>query len=336
MLLHCAVFVLASLLNASEVRAESCDTDCHKQCTVKIKFPRAKFVEPTCHAKCEAAKKLACIGVPVPTVPLTPREQIEKYGTIACSGPYESLTKAVIARCSNWDNRLEGQDIIDQAIDTLIEVGIFSRATFGSTQIRWCPLTPGTAGMAPDRNRVYLDSALKNSDPIHIASTLAHEMIHVRQYRDASSSESFKCAYSRKYLECGGCQNRRHPMEREAYDFEDNVETKLFNALGYSFRFTNNCNSPVRLAIRFVDAKNEWRTEAWWNFSPNQTSYLIDGKNKRYRSKSDTWYYFAETLDGTWHWAGNLNTTLPDGRQVAMIELKDTEGDNEWAITCNR
>jgi hypothetical protein len=207
--------------------AEDCNTNCHDQCRVKTDFPPIEFIEPTCHLKCEAAKKAACvINAPVPNIPVTPREQIEAGGTAACIAPYQALTGAVIATCSNWDGRLDGQHVIEAAKQTLVGAGILGYQDFGGVQVRWCPLGPGTHGMAPDRGRIYLDDDLRNASPRAVALTLAHEMVHVMQYRH-DGSDRFKCNYSRAYAECGGCQDRRNYYERVAYEHETAIAFRI-------------------------------------------------------------------------------------------------------------
>ena len=213
------------LFAVMQVRAESCDTDCHKQCRVKTKFPPLDFIEPTCHAKCLVVRQAACAaGTKLPTLPLTPREQFETLGTAACAAPFEAITGAVIARCSNWDGRIDDQHLILQAVDVLQGAGIIQPSELNGVQIRWCPLQ-NAHGMAPDRGRIYLDTSLKGN-AFDTASTLAHEVVHIRQYRRLGS-EKFKCFYSREYANCGGCQNRRNLYEREAYDFEDKIRFQL-------------------------------------------------------------------------------------------------------------
>jgi hypothetical protein len=80
--------------------------------------------------------------------------------------------------------------------------------------------------MAPDRGRIYLDAATKSSGPKEIATLLAHEMKHIRQYRE-NGTDDFKCTYSQQYVGCGGCQDRRHQLEREAYEFVDSIRKDL-------------------------------------------------------------------------------------------------------------
>lgn len=209
--------------------AESCDTDCHRQCRVRTDFPPVEFIEPVCHGKCEAARKLACTGTKVPTVPVTPIEVIKETTTQTCAAPFQAITGAVIAKCSNWDGRIDDQHLIQQAINTLQFAGIVQSHELNGVQVRWCPLQ-NAHGMAPDRGRIYLDVGLKGN-AYATASTLAHEVVHIRQYRSAETTETFKCNYSREYLECGGCQDRRNGFEREAYDYENQIQLRLSQAL---------------------------------------------------------------------------------------------------------
>lgn len=212
--------------------AESCDTDCHRQCRIRTDFPPVEFIEPTCHTKCEAAKAIACATrSQLPTIPLTPREQVEQYGTQACAAPFQAITGVVIARCSNWDGRIDDQHLIQEAANVLQSAGILQPNELNGVQVRWCPLQ-GAHGMAPDRGRIYLDVSLKGN-LFATASTLAHETVHIRQYR-SGGTDRFKCDYSRQYAECGGCQDRRNSFEREAYDYEDQIRLRLSQAVQQS------------------------------------------------------------------------------------------------------
>lgn len=221
------LLALAALIAGTPAPAEDCNTNCHDQCRVKTDFPPIEFIEPTCHAKCEVAKKAACaLNTSIPNIPVTPREQVESGAIAACVGPYQALTGAVIATCSNWDGRLNDQHLIESAKQVLIGAGVNAPQDFNGIEIRWCPLNAGTHGMAPDRGRIYLDDDLKSMAPRVRALTLAHEMMHVSQYRH-DGTDRFKCNYSRAYLECGGCQDRRNYYERVAYDHEGFVAPRV-------------------------------------------------------------------------------------------------------------
>lgn len=207
--------------------AEDCNTDCRRQCGVKLLFV-PDFVEPTCHAKCEVAKKAACNGIRVPTVPLTLREQIAVAGAAACTAPFQAVTNAVIAKCSNWPGRTDDQHLIAKAKTVLVSLGILGTTELDGVQVRWCPLQ-GANGMAADTGRIYLDTALKGN-AAQTALTLAHELVHIRQFR-AAGSDVFKCGYVTAYADCGGCQDRRNEFERGAYEFVDTHEREIVDAV---------------------------------------------------------------------------------------------------------
>jgi uncharacterized membrane protein len=143
----------------------------------------------------------------------------------ACIATYQTITRGVIAQCSNWSGRTNGQDIIQDAVQRLVSAQVFRQDEFNGVEIRWCPLSNAHA-ITPDRGRIYLDWSRRGDDPDDIAVLIAHEMTHTRQYR-RMGTDNFKCTYSQDFVGCGGCQNRHHALEREAYDFEPVAATKL-------------------------------------------------------------------------------------------------------------
>lgn len=196
-------------------------------------------------------------------------EFVRKRFLDMCNIGYQTATNYVIARCSNWDGRLDGQNKIEQAVADLVDSGLFTKSEFGGVQIRWCPLQ-GAHGMAPDRGRVYIDTSVKGDDPSNIAALLAHEMTHIRQYR-RMGTDQFKCEYTRKFLACNGCQDDKHSMEREAYDFEE----KVFDALQpKGWRVCNRSSADaiwIAYAYRAVD---NWVTEGWLRIDRGQCASI--------------------------------------------------------------
>src|SRR5690348_3680506 len=68
--------------------------------------------------------------------------------------------------------------------DFVLKSQLFSPADFAGVTIRWCSLRRDVDGMTPDRDVVCIsDGYFRQPDAIKIAVTLAHEMVHVRQYR---------------------------------------------------------------------------------------------------------------------------------------------------------
>lgn len=221
------LFYLSMNLSFSSL-AESCDTNCHDQCGICL-FGGC-IVEPTCHAKCEVAKKAACvIGSPLPTIPTTPIEQGKVGAEAVCGSVYFGITQPVVAACSNFDNRLEGQLQIDSAKQVLIHAGLFQPNEFDGVQIRSCPNFSGE-GIAPEAGRIYLQPRNVFGDLGRLSHLLAHEMTHIRQHR-ARGLSRFACDYSREYTGCGGCQDRRNGLEREAMDFADTNWSRIAASL---------------------------------------------------------------------------------------------------------
>jgi len=114
---------------------------------------------------------------------------------------------------------------------------------------------------------------------------------------------------------------------------EEVSKTRPSNA-GFRFRFHNQCNRPVRLAIRFKDTRELWHTKGWWEFPPGENRVLSDAGNVSLTTSSSVWYYYAESADGSGLvWSGDHRVRYDD-RLIAMKELKDDEGDSEWSVSC--
>ncbi|MBO6718845.1 MAG: hypothetical protein JJ913_12880 [Rhizobiaceae bacterium] len=207
--------------------AISCDEDCHRRCRV-CAFGVC-VVEPSCHLNCEAAKKAACAAqTPLP-IPLPPGPgDIADPAMLLCRDTYlpayQAFTHSVIAFCANWEGRASDLDLIEWATEYLVELNLFDWAEFDGVNMRWCPLN-GT-GMVPAANRILLNPNLK-SNPYEVAATLAHEMIHVRQFRRWPNDE-FECRYGEQLVKGHG-QGRANAIEDEAYAFEDEVRELIYN-----------------------------------------------------------------------------------------------------------
>ena len=207
------------LMFSSFAWATDCDTDCHDRCRQCLLG--ACVVEPTCHLQCEVEKKAACaINTPIPHIP-SPSEIPNNLAT-SCAAPFEQFVHATIAYCANWGGRADDLYLIGEARDALVDAGYFDIGEFDGVDIRWCPING--SGMVPERNRVLLHPDLK-SNPLDLAATLGHEMIHIRQYRHWGPDD-FKCRYSGELISGKG-QGRANYIEREAYEFEDEIRSAL-------------------------------------------------------------------------------------------------------------
>lgn len=200
-----------------EPAVAGCQKDCNSSC-YKERWG-AKYDDPVCRSACKARNKACKVGIPKPDIPgepdpsvlpPDPREDIDN----ACAAPFETLTGYVRTQCGDYEGRMGDRRVIQDAREILIASRIFKPSEFDGVTIRWCPLD-GAEGMSPAPGIVYLDSSMEGAHVLDIASLLAHEMQHERQWR--RHKKSFPCKYSEAYLACGGCQDEGNRLEKEAY-----------------------------------------------------------------------------------------------------------------------
>lgn len=210
--------------------AITCNEDCHRRCR-KCVFG-ACVVEPTCHLQCEAAKKAACaVRTTIPDIVLPPRpEDIADPRRLICHSSflpaYETFVHGTAAYCANWEGRSNNMHLIQDAVALLQQAGLFGPAEFQGVDIRWCPLNAN--GMVPTAGKVLLNPRLQG-DRLNLAVTLAHEMIHIRQFRRWPSGE-FQCRYGEQLVQGRG-QGPSNNVEREAYNFENPARDALLRVL---------------------------------------------------------------------------------------------------------
>ena len=153
--------------------------------------------------------------------------------SLVCTANFEAVIGAVRASCSGMSSQsFSARDnaAIAEAKQRLIDLAFTSGSEISGVSVRWCQGNFNGNGITPAPNEIILNRSLLSQSPDDIALTLAHELHHVRQYRSMGSGP-FKCNYSQQYIQCGGCQDQRHPMEREAYQFEADVAARMsFNS----------------------------------------------------------------------------------------------------------
>lgn len=151
----------------------------------------------------------------------TPAPPLEIFG-FRCAAPFEHIARAVTAHCAGYVPTERETKRIDEAERFLVAGGYFAAAELSGVTVRWCELAPLAHGLTPDGHTVYLSTERENDSLVALAALLAHELTHVRQFRRLGA-EGFACDYSLKLLACGGCQDERHPLEREAYDLQKKI-----------------------------------------------------------------------------------------------------------------
>ncbi len=167
------------------------------------------------------AALLALCTAAAPAVPDTavPAESFD------CADAFDLIAMTVIIRCAGYRAPVDAPTHIRAAQRRLLDNGLASPAEFDGLQMVFCPLMQGT-GMVPGPRRMYLDDGLQGLSVDGLAEIIAHELEHLRQF-DMRGERGFKCAYVQDMMACGGCQDRRHPMERDAYERQDAARNGL-------------------------------------------------------------------------------------------------------------
>jgi hypothetical protein len=165
---------------------------------------------------------LSSVPRPCPAADAEPPREI--FG-LRCAAPFEHIARAVSAHCAGYRPTDREEALIDEARRFLVAGGYFRAEELAGVDVLWCPLSPLAHGLTPDGHTVYLSTERENDSLVAVAALLAHELTHIRQFR-RMGAERFGCDYSLKFLACGGCQDERHPLEREAYDLQKKILTE--------------------------------------------------------------------------------------------------------------
>ena len=126
--------------------------------------------------------------------------------------------------------RYDARDLVEDAKDLLVDEGFLGRQELDHVDFLFCEawraVTPAH-GLTVAGDRVLLDGEYRSRDRNvkDLAVLVAHEMHHVRQYIKWGS-DSFDCRYTEE-LEKGHGFGRENHIEREAYEFSDEVAVRL-------------------------------------------------------------------------------------------------------------
>lgn len=142
-----------------------------------------------------------------------------------CVDAFDLIVLATTIQCHTGTAAAAPPTLLAQARDKLIRGGFYAAADFDEIDIRWCPLT-NALGFTRDAQHIMLASGLALGSVDLVAEVLAHEMVHVRQFRERGA-DGFRCDYVNAFIACAGCQDRAHKLEAEAYALQDKVRTQL-------------------------------------------------------------------------------------------------------------
>ncbi|MBY3441766.1 hypothetical protein [Rhizobium laguerreae] len=233
------IALIILLLAAMPTSAANCNTDCNKECckTVKITpWDKNSFCEPVCKSSCEATKRACKLtgGVLPEHHPKSGVNVVVDALEHSCAAAFQAINTFVIVSQGSYS--ASSRRMLDEAKSILIDAGIINANEFANVSVRWAKLVGD--GQAPDRGSVLLsDTFLKEKNLLGATTTLAHEMIHIRQYR-RMGTDNFKCEYSKSYVRCG-CQNYNHPLEAEAYRFENRIGARVYEFINNNYEPTS-------------------------------------------------------------------------------------------------
>lgn len=142
-----------------------------------------------------------------------------------CADAFDLTALATTVRCPATGGDARSATEFEAATSRLVDAGFFTAADFDGVRLDWCPLTQAM-GFTASATRIYIDDGLRDGSTDLLAEVVAHEMIHVEQFRRLGQ-RGFKCAYVNAFLACGACQDRGHELEGEAYRFQDTVRERF-------------------------------------------------------------------------------------------------------------
>lgn len=149
----------------------------------------------------------------------------------------KSFLTFVIHLCANYSGRMDNREGINKAKELLLnKTNFFSEDELDNVEIRWCKIKSkfgsyefGASGMVPEKNKILLDISVKDFSTEELAILIAHEMKHIKQYNDWGTGK-FRCEYMSE-LASGNGFGMDNDVEKEAYNFQDEVAKLIYNSL---------------------------------------------------------------------------------------------------------
>ena len=189
---------------------------CRKKCSRKT-FG-VKYTDEACVIACEAEHRtglqLPDLGKPIQ----------DKF----CDAAISQYLELVKGYCANNSGRMGRRIGINEAKTILQAMRTFSESDFNGVKVRFCKLRGFAGGMVPDKDLILLDDSFEFSAGVDITPILAHEMKHVLQYRKWGR-RGFRCRYGKQMI-AGNGTGRGNSVEAPAYQLEDDVARKLYEA----------------------------------------------------------------------------------------------------------
>lgn len=142
------------------------------------------------------------------------------------AGFAENVVKQIENVCVDDAIGLENRDMIAAANDLLVERGIYTQEELEGVDVRFCSKlkngVPGLTllGFTPSADLIWLDVSWLNADAAEFAILMAHEYVHIQQWREYDD-KFILCEYAENTL--SGVPAEEIWIEVEAYGFQENV-----------------------------------------------------------------------------------------------------------------
>lgn len=102
----------------------------------------------------------------------------------------------------------------------------------------------------------------------------------------------------------------------------------------YAIKFTNNCDRPVELLIRYHIPNIGWKVDGWGTYSPGRSAYLVDDDTRIETDKAAVYYYAATTDGSNFYWTGDYQYSY-QGVSYNMKKIDDETGEAHFGISCS-
>lgn len=144
----------------------------------------------------------------------------------------DSYCQDAIAKCkeeNNDDNFSVTSSFVQQANDVLVEKNLFTRDFVDSVDVFFCELLQD--GLSPTDDVILFQKKYSTSPLLDFTKELAHEYYHTYQHRQMGT-ENLYCNYFVDSFIKGGGFFEGNPIEKEAYDFEEEAGNCIFDNIG--------------------------------------------------------------------------------------------------------
>ena len=153
------------------------------------------------------------------------------YSAVSGCRGYAAIVNGVTAIgaaiCATDPIAEDARDLVQAATDLLVNKNLFAQEEIDAVEIHFCVFIGGFAnGHTPSIDKILLNDQNRFTSVSLLASLLAHEMFHIRQY-NRWGTRGFGCRYMAELLK-GNDFVPPNAVEVEAYDFEDDVGPCIF------------------------------------------------------------------------------------------------------------